>query len=57
MAYEGLSEKLQNDFKKLKGKRILNEKDIKEPMREEKLTLLESVVNYNVLIKFVKSVS
>ncbi|MGL4847924.1 MAG: signal recognition particle receptor subunit alpha, partial [Clostridium sp.] len=37
MAFEGLSEKLQNTFKKLRGKGKLNEKDIKEAMREVKL--------------------
>ncbi|MBY0755551.1 signal recognition particle protein [Clostridium sardiniense] len=57
MAFEGLSEKLQNTFKKLKGKGKLNEKDIKEAMREVKLALLEADVNYKVVKKFVKSVS
>lgn len=57
MAFEGLSEKLQNTFKKLKGKGRLNEKDIKEAMREVKLALLEADVNYKVVKKFVKSVS
>ena len=57
MAFEGLSEKLQNTFKKLRGKGKLNEKDIKEAMREVKLALLEADVNYKVVRKFVKSVS
>lgn len=57
MAFEGLSEKLQNTFKKLKGKGKLSEKDIKEAMREVKLALLEADVNYKVVKKFVKSVS
>ena len=56
MAFEGLSEKLQNTFKKLRGKGKLNEKDIKEAMREVKLALLEADVNYKVVKKFVKSV-
>ena len=55
MAFEGLSEKLQNTFKKLKGKGKLSEKDIKEAMREVKLALLEADVNYKVVKKFVKS--
>lgn len=57
MAFEGLSEKLQNTFKKLKGKGKLNEKDIKEAMREVKLALLEADVNYKVVKTFIKSVS
>jgi signal recognition particle subunit SRP54 len=57
MAFEGLSEKLQNTFKKLKGKGKLNEKDIKEAMREVKLALLEADVNYKVVKSFVSNVS
>ncbi|MGL5780120.1 signal recognition particle protein [Cetobacterium sp.] len=57
MAFEGLSEKLQNTFKKLKGKGKLNEKDIKEAMREVKLALLEADVNFKVVKSFVKNVS
>ncbi|MGL5149999.1 MAG: signal recognition particle protein [Clostridium sp.] len=57
MAFEGLAEKLQNTFKKLKGKGKLNEKDIKEAMREVKLALLEADVNYKVVKNFVSSVS
>ena len=57
MAFEGLSEKLQNTFKKLKGKGKLNEKDIKEAMREVKLALLEADVNYKVVKGFVANVS
>ena len=57
MAFEGLSEKLQNTFKKLRGKGKLNEKDIKEAMREVKLALLEADVNYKVVKKFISSVS
>lgn len=57
MAFEGLGEKLQNTFKKLKGKGKLTEKDIKEAMREVKLALLEADVSYKVVKKFVSSVS
>ena len=57
MAFEGLSDKLQNTFKKLKGKGKLNEKDIKEAMREVKLALLEADVNFKVVKKFISSVS
>ena len=57
MAFEGLSEKLQSTFKKLKGKGRLNEKDIKEAMREVKLALLEADVNYKIVKTFVSNVS
>ena len=40
MAFENLGEKLQNVFKKLKGKGTLSEKDVKEAMREVRLALL-----------------
>ena len=53
MAFEGLSEKLQSTFKKLRGKGKLNEKDIKEAMR----ALLEADVNYKVVKTFVSNVS
>ena len=55
MAFEGLADKLQETFKKLRGK--LNEKDIKEAMREVKLALLEADVNFKVVKTFVKNVS
>ena len=57
MAFEGLSEKLQSTFKKLRGKGKLNEKDIKEAMREVKLALLEADVNYKVVKTFISNVS
>ncbi|EQB88918.1 signal recognition particle subunit SRP54 [Clostridium punense] len=57
MAFEGLSSKLQETIKKLKGKGKLSEKDIKEAMREVKLALLEADVNYKVVKDFVKIVS
>lgn len=57
MAFEGLSEKLQDTFKRLKGKGKLTEKDIKDAMREVKLALLEADVNYKVVKSFVKNVS
>lgn len=56
MAFEGLSEKLQGVFKKLKGKGILTEADINEAMREVKLALLEADVNFKVVKKFVDAV-
>ncbi|MBQ9931305.1 MAG: signal recognition particle protein [Firmicutes bacterium] len=56
MAFEGLSEKLQGVFKKLKGKGVLSESDINEAMREVKLALLEADVNFKVVKDFVASV-
>ena len=57
MAFEGLSEKLNAVFKRLRGKGKLNEEDIKVAMREVRLALLEADVNYKVVKDFVKSVS
>ncbi|MBE7039676.1 MAG: signal recognition particle protein [Ruminococcaceae bacterium] len=57
MAFENLSEKLSVVFKKLKGRGIVTEKDIKESMREIKLALLEADVNYKVVKDFVSRVS
>ena len=56
MAFEGLSEKLQGVFKKLKGKGVLSEADINEAMREVKLALLEADVNFKVVKEFVEAV-
>ncbi len=57
MAFESLGDKLQGVFKKLRGKGKLNEKDIKDAMREIKLALLEADVNFKVVKEFVNSVS
>ncbi len=57
MAFESLSEKLQNTFKKLRGKGKIGEKDLKDAMREVKLALLEADVNFKVVKDFVKQVS
>lgn len=57
MAFEGLTEKLQGVFKKLSGRGKLNEKDVKEAMREVKLALLEADVNFLVVKDFIKKVS
>ena len=56
MAFENLSEKLQNTFKKLRGKGVLTEADINEVMREVKLALLEADVNFKVVKEFVAQV-
>ena len=57
MAFENLSEKLSAALKKLKGKGVVSEKDIKESMREIKLALLEADVNYKVVKEFIAKVS
>ncbi len=57
MAFESLTEKLQNTFRKLKGKGKVSEKDLKDAMREVKLALLEADVNFRVVKDFVKQVS
>ena len=57
MAFEGLSGKLNNVFGKLKGRDKLNEKDIKDAMREVRMALLDADVNYKVAKDFVAKVS
>ncbi|MCR5600558.1 MAG: signal recognition particle protein [Ruminococcus sp.] len=57
MAFEGLSEKLNNVFKKLKSRGKLTESDVKEAMREVRLALLEADVSYKVVKDFVKRVT
>ncbi len=57
MAFEGLSEKLNKVFKKLKSHGKINESDIKEAMREVRLALLEADVSYKVVKDFVAKVS
>ena len=56
MAFESLSEKLQNVFKNLRGKGLLSEEDVKAALKEVKLALLEADVNFKVVKQFVKSV-
>ena len=46
MAFEGLSDKLNAAFKKLRSKGKLSESDVKEAMREVRLALLEADINY-----------
>lgn len=57
MAFDGLSSKLNKVFAKLKGHGKLNEKDIKEAMREVRMALLDADVSYKVAKDFVNSVS
>lgn len=56
MAFEGLSEKLQETFKNLRGKGVVTEKDIDAAMREVRLALLEADVNFKVVKQFVADV-
>ena len=56
MAFESLSDKLQNAFKKLKGKGVITEADINDAMKEVKLALLEADVNFKVVKEFVSDV-
>ena len=57
MAFEGLSEKLQNAFKKLSGRGKLTEADVKTAMRDVRMALLEADVNYAIVKDFVKKVT
>ena len=57
MAFEGLTEKINSTFKKLRGKGRLKESDVKEAMREIRMALLEADVSYKVVKDFIKSVT
>ncbi len=57
MAFEGLADKLEEAFKKLKSKGSLTESDVKEAMREVRLALLEADVSYKVAKDFTKTVT
>ena len=57
MAFDSLSDKLQNVFKKLRSKGILKEDDVKDAMKEVKRALLEADVNFKVVKQFISSVS
>ncbi len=56
MAFDSLSEKLQNVFKNLRSKGRLTEDDVKVAMKEVKMALLEADVNFKVVKQFIKSV-
>lgn len=57
MAFESLSDKLQNAFKKLRSKGALTEADVKDAMKEVKRALLEADVNFKVVKQFIQAVS
>ncbi len=56
MAFDSLTDKLQNVFKNLRGKGKLSEADVKAALREVKMALLEADVNFKVVKNFIKSV-
>ena len=56
MAFEGLSSKLQDITKRLRGKARITESDLKEMLREVKLALLEADVNYKIVKDFIETV-
>lgn len=57
MAFEGLSDRLESAFSRLKSKGSLSESDVKEAMREVRLALLEADVNYKVAKDFTQKVT
>ena len=56
MAFEGLSSRLQEITRKIRGKARITESDLKEMLREVKLALLEADVNYKIVKEFISSV-
>lgn len=56
MAFESLSDKLQNVFKNLRGKGRLSEADVKTALKEVKMALLEADVNFKVVKQFINAV-
>ena len=56
MAFEGLSSKLQEFTKKLRGKTRITESDLKDMLREVKLALLDADVNYKIVKEFTASI-
>ncbi|WP_278925740.1 signal recognition particle protein [Staphylococcus auricularis] len=57
MAFEGLSDRLQETMQKIRGKGKVTEADIKAMMREVRLALLEADVNFKVVKNFIKTIS
>ena len=56
MAFEGLSSRLQEITRKIRGKARITESDLKEMVREVKLALLEADVNYKIVKDFIETV-
>ena len=57
MAFEGLSSRLQEITRKIRGKARITESDLKEMLREVKLALLEADVNYKIVKEFISTIS
>ena len=57
MAFEGLTQRLQQAFGKMRGKGKLTEEDVKLVMREVRMALLEADVNFTVVKDFIKKVT
>ena len=56
MAFEGLSSRLQEITRKIKGKARITEADLKEMLREVKLAVLEADVNYKIVKEFISTI-
>ena len=56
MAFEGLSSRLQEITRKIRGKARISESDLKEMLREVKLALLEADVNYKIVKEFINTI-
>ena len=56
MAFEGLSNRLQEITRKMRGKARITESDLKEMLREVKLALLEADVNYKIVKEFISTI-
>ena len=56
MAFEGLSSRLQEITRKIRGKARITEGDLREMLREVKLALLEADVNYKIVKEFIESI-
>ncbi len=56
MAFEGLSSRLQEITRKIRGKARITEADLKEMLREVKLALLEADVNYKIVKEFISQI-
>ena len=56
MAFESLSERLQNAIKMFRGTKEITEEDLKEPLRQVRMALLEADVNFKVAKNFVEKI-
>ena len=56
MAFEGLSDRLQNAIRKIRGSQKVTEDDLKETLREVRMALLEADVNFKVVKDFIAKI-